>query len=146
MSTLADRVSEAIKNSGVSAEAIADACDISVQAVYKWKNGLTKTIAGKNLVPLAILTGYEPKWLVSGEGKKSSKTNLFKAEEFAPLYAVRDPILEDLAALDPEDADVWRAQIRAAAIKARKAKMEEVRKSVQEPNALEPPDVQRPAA
>jgi transcriptional regulator with XRE-family HTH domain len=31
-----------------------------------------------------------------------------------------DPVIEDLAALAPEDADVWRAQIRAAAIKARR--------------------------
>jgi hypothetical protein len=36
----------------------------------------------------------------------------------------RDPVLEDLAALLPEDADVWRAQIRAAATKARRSVVE----------------------
>ena len=39
-------------------------------------------------------------------------------------YTTTDQVIADLAALDPEDADVWRAQIRAAAIKARKHKQE----------------------
>lgn len=53
-------------------------------------------------------------------GLKSS----LKVESPVAEYRTRDPILDDLAALDPEDADVWRAQIKAAAIKARKAKQE----------------------
>lgn len=38
---------------------------------------------------------------------------------------VADPVLTDLATLDPEDADVWRAQIRAAATKARRQRATE---------------------
>lgn len=45
-------------------------------------------------------------------------------------YCIKDPIIEDLAALEPEDADVWRTQIRAAAIKAHRLKEERIRDRV----------------
>jgi len=35
-------------------------------------------------------------------------------------YNIRDSVLDDLDVLAPEDADVWRAKIRAAAIKVRR--------------------------
>lgn len=70
MNSLAQRVSEAINGSGVSVEKVADACGISVQAVYKWMNGATQQISGENLVELARLTNYEARWIIKGVGDK----------------------------------------------------------------------------
>ncbi len=61
-------------------------------------------------VVIAGALGVSVQWLVYGEE--------------SPARDIEQPgdnaVLSDLAALEPEDADVWRAQIRAAAIKARK--------------------------
>jgi transcriptional regulator with XRE-family HTH domain len=62
--------------------------------------------------------------LVSGEPSD------FQTMQDVTNYDTKDPILEDLAALEPEDADVWRTQIRAAAIKARRLKEERIRDRV----------------
>jgi transcriptional regulator with XRE-family HTH domain len=61
------------------------------------------------------------------------------ASDNVATYNARDPVLDDLDALEPEDADVWRAQIRAAAIKARKKKSEEENMKDREKIASDPP-------
>ncbi len=49
-----------------------------------------------------------------------------------------DPVLVDLATLDPEDADVWRAQIRAAATKIRRQRSAETADFVPKPPQVAP--------
>lgn len=78
MTALSIRVKEAIDQSGVSVNEIAAACGISVQAVYQWKKGDSKTIKGDNIVELAYITGYEAMWILKGKGPKKrvfAKTN-----------------------------------------------------------------------
>lgn len=70
MNLLSDRVAEAINTSGIDVAEIARSCGISVQAVYKWMNGGSKTISGIHLVELARLTGFEARWIISGKGLK----------------------------------------------------------------------------
>lgn len=70
MSTLSERVSEAVEGSGVKVADIAARCGISVQAVYGWMRGESKTIDGANLVELADLTGYEARWIAREMGPK----------------------------------------------------------------------------
>lgn len=64
--SLAVRVTEAIKASGVSVAAVAERCKITPQAVYDWMNGNTKEISGENLVELAELTGFDARWIARG--------------------------------------------------------------------------------
>jgi transcriptional regulator with XRE-family HTH domain len=59
---------------------------------------------------------------VSIEQLMGGESTVYKVEEARDEYI--DPVIADLAALEPEDADVWRAQIKAAAIKARKLNQE----------------------
>lgn len=64
MSTLSERVIEAIGTPPrFTVAEIAEACDMSVQAVYKWRRGDTLKFKGSTLVELAALTGYEARWL-----------------------------------------------------------------------------------
>ena len=58
-------------------------------------------------VPLATALGVPVNELLTGQ------------KESGAIF-VRAPVLDDLDALLPEDADVWRGQIRAAAVKARR--------------------------
>lgn len=68
--TLAERISEALKISGVSALQVAEKCGIKPQSVYQWMSGETKQISGENLVEVAELTGYAPRWLAKEAGPK----------------------------------------------------------------------------
>lgn len=70
MSTLSERINEAMKKSGVSIQQVADECKISYQAVRKWCLGETHSIDGSHLIALSELTKFEPKWLMTGHGPK----------------------------------------------------------------------------
>lgn len=70
MPTLAERIQEAITESGTKVPDIAARCGISVQAVYGWMRGDTKSIEGANLVELADITGYEARWIAKELGPK----------------------------------------------------------------------------
>lgn len=101
MSSLAERVSEAIRDSGVDVAQVAKACGISVQAVYKWMNGLSKTIAGEHLVELSRLTNYEARWLIVGKGAKRKDPKavaVYLAMENMPEYK-KDVLVQTSIAL-----------------------------------------------
>ncbi len=70
MNLLEHRVAEALKTSDIDVAEVARACGISVQAVYKWMSGASKTIAGEHLIELSRLTNFEPRWIISGMGEK----------------------------------------------------------------------------
>jgi transcriptional regulator with XRE-family HTH domain len=89
MSFLNERVTEAIETSGVEVPDVARACGISVQSVYKWMNGKSKTISGANLMELSRLTGYEARWIICGKGEKrqdQKALSVFLAMQGMPEY------------------------------------------------------------
>lgn len=101
MSQLAERVSEAIRESGVDVAHVAKVCGISVQAVYKWMNGASKTIAGEPLVELARLTNYEARWIISGKGEKRKDPKavaVYQAMQNMPEYK-KDVLVQTSTAL-----------------------------------------------
>lgn len=70
MSTLAERITEAIQVSGYSIPEIAKLCNVSYHAVRKWMLGESKKISGENLVALCKLSNYNPEWIITGKGEK----------------------------------------------------------------------------
>lgn len=70
MSSLSERIFEAMDDSGVSVQQVADACSITYQAVRKWRTKESLSLDGKSLVALSKLTGYECEWLMNGAGPK----------------------------------------------------------------------------
>ncbi len=93
MSTLAERVKEAITNSEVDISALAKACGISVQAVYKWRSGGSQKISGENLVELARLTGYEARWIIKNIGDKKKDNDVAAIVSLLNKLESRDRIL-----------------------------------------------------
>lgn len=89
------------------------------QMMTNWK---TRGIPNKELLDIAKAIGCDPYWLRDGAGVMARTEN--KAMQNVSSYVVQDSILNDLKDLEPEDAAVWRAQISAAAIKARKQRQE----------------------
>lgn len=87
---------------------VARALGERVQTVKNWE---ARGISQAGLLKAQKAFQCNANWIATGNGTRETSTITTRA---------RDPILDDLHALLPEDADVWRAKIRAAAIKARR--------------------------
>jgi transcriptional regulator with XRE-family HTH domain len=72
MSTLDERVARAITESDVPIRSIAAAVGVSVQSVYAWRNGKVKDLRNDNLFALADATGFEARWIGTGDGPERS--------------------------------------------------------------------------
>lgn len=70
MATLAERINEAMDESGHSISSVAEHLGISYQAVRKWVLGESLSISGEHLVNFCELTGYSPRWIISERGPK----------------------------------------------------------------------------
>lgn len=102
---------------------LAKAIGCSPQAVGLVLSGASKSFGASNHSKTCAVLNVAPTWLANGEGPMRGTQNASMGSG-----AQRDPVLDDLDALDPEDADVWRAQIRAAATKVRRyANFEEIK-------------------
>ena len=111
------------------------------QMLTNWK---TRGIPSKEVLDIARAIGCNPYWLRDGTGNMEF-VNEHKAMEPIQNYSPRDSILDDLDELEPEDAVVWRAQIKAAAIKARKNRPETKDRTTQT-GLGDPPSVGRRTA
>lgn len=66
MSTLAERLKQAMEDAGVKQVDIARAAGIRPPSVADWLNGKTKNIRGANLVSVAQLLNISEAWLADG--------------------------------------------------------------------------------
>jgi hypothetical protein len=80
-----------------------------------FKPGSLERIGSKSLIRLEKM-GYSGEWVLEGKGEML----LSETSTQCRLTPEDVRLLDDLAALLPEDAAVWRAQISAAAIKERR--------------------------
>ena len=88
MTTLDERVARAIRESGAPIKDIADAVGVTVQAVYAWRNGRVKDLRNDNLFALADVTGFEARWLGTGElPERSIKAMNHRITELINNYA-----------------------------------------------------------
>lgn len=70
---LAANFNQALMEAGVTAKAVANACDITEQAVSNWKR--TGKIAREHLPVIAGLTGWAVEELLSGKGQRPAATS-----------------------------------------------------------------------
>lgn len=73
MTTLADRIKEAMADAGITAAELARATGAKEPSVHKWIHGQTKNLKGKNLVIAAQLLNVSESWLADGVGPKPRK-------------------------------------------------------------------------
>jgi hypothetical protein len=120
-----DRLALAMSQSAFyrTATALAKAMGCSPQAVGLVLSGASKSFGATNHSKASALLEVAPLWLAAGEGPMRAMQASRPANNET---ALRDPVLDDLAVLEPEDADVWRAQIRAAAIKLKRERLRQL--------------------
>ena len=68
MKLLSDRIHHIIEQTGMSPSFIAKHIGLTASAVLQWESGHTKTIRPEHLFKLADLTGFDPRWIGTGDG------------------------------------------------------------------------------
>lgn len=90
MSTLSERVTKAIRESGHSASSAARVIGCSPEAVIQWMNGPTKNLKGEFLFALADLTGFEARWIATGKPPERAADKDQRKEKLVDLYDQAD--------------------------------------------------------
>ena len=65
---LGKRIARAIEVSTADVAVVARACNVTEQAVYSWMRGEVKNLCNENLFALADVTGFNARWLGTGQG------------------------------------------------------------------------------
>lgn len=93
---LADRLREALDESGLTKKQLADACGCAPSNVTAWLNGKAKSIRSDTLNKVASILGVSALWLANGSGSKRSASvgvveRDFNDEEFVmiPEFKIR---------------------------------------------------------
>lgn len=87
---LGQRIAHAMTQSKVDVRTVAAKCGTSVQAVYSWMNGEVKDLRNTNLFALADLTGYEARWIGTGEGPEKSIDGDRRIAALVDIYQAAD--------------------------------------------------------
>ncbi|RBP74081.1 hypothetical protein [Marinobacter nauticus] len=88
-----NRLNEAIKDGDAKQVRIAEYCDVSEQAVARWKR--TGQISKSNLFSLSEISGYRYMWIKNGTGAKriasiTDNRREYMEAENAKVYYARD--------------------------------------------------------
>lgn len=105
MNTLADRLNEAMEETGKTPHDIATACGAKVQAVYQWQSGATKELSAYNLLKTAGALGVSPMWLLRGIGKKDAGGKASEDHEMTPVSRVNFKLSAGLTGYNVEPLD-----------------------------------------
>ena len=73
MSTVGERLKEALNDSGATVSEFAGAVGVSSQAVSQWLSGETKSPSAKNLLRAAAFLRVSGVWLTEGKGPKHTE-------------------------------------------------------------------------
>lgn len=86
MDTLGKRIDHAITESGTSPASVAKACGITVQAVYAWMRDEVKNLQAENLFAVADITGFEARWIGTGEGPEKAPPGGSREKRLVEVY------------------------------------------------------------
>lgn len=84
------RIAKAITDSGAEAKSIAKRCGVSLQAVYSWQRGEVKNLRNNHLFALADATGFEARWIATGEGPERQGEPDQREKALLDLYRSSD--------------------------------------------------------
>lgn len=112
MTTLQKRMAILMAQSGLSVGEVADIAGVSSSAVSQWKDGPTKSIKTGPATRLEAATGFQARWLATGEGPMRGANNVAPAS----MGTIRIPLISYVQAgmwtevsdpYQPGDASDW---------------------------------------
>lgn len=80
MSTVGERLKEALNDSGAKVAEMAGAVGVTSQAVSQWLSGETKSPSAKNLLRAAAFLRVSGVWLTEGKGPKNAESSSHQLE------------------------------------------------------------------
>ena len=95
MSSLAERITLAIKQAGVKPAHVAKAAKVSRTTVGDWMHGRTQQIRGATLLLAADFLGVNPAWLGTGKGPMK-ETAVSKDPDLLELIGLWDQLTESV--------------------------------------------------
>lgn len=84
MKTLAERLTWAIANAGITKADLSRACGVTRGGVTHWFNGGTQKLEGENLMNAAKATGVNPIWLATGQGERLERKPTATVTDISP--------------------------------------------------------------
>jgi len=75
MTTLKERLLEAMQDANLNKTDLWKGCGLSSGAITHWFNGETHTLKGENLLKASKILSVNPNWLATGLGKKEIQSN-----------------------------------------------------------------------
>lgn len=82
MSTLKERLTEAMQDARLNKTALWKGCGLSSGAISHWFSEGTHTLKGENLLKVSKLLKVNPNWLATGIGKKEATTAQMQQDDF----------------------------------------------------------------
>lgn len=119
MSTLAERIHERLKATGLKNAHLAAAARVRPPTAHNWGSGKTKAIKGKPLLLAAAALGVTPDWLATGNGPKLAAGHNagHRVQEPSATYgATPDPWIQEAVQIL---STMSRADRRAAVLQLR---------------------------
>lgn len=99
MSTLSERLQQALRRSGMSQAELARRCGVKQPSVHGWLSGKSKFLRGENLLKAAAALGVSEEWLATGHGAMDT-TAASDVEPRGPVPTMApDELAERLAAM-----------------------------------------------
>ncbi|MFZ4539494.1 helix-turn-helix domain-containing protein [Propionivibrio sp.] len=116
---LKDRINQARLAAKLNKSELARRCSVDPSAINHLESGKTKTLSGSLLIKMSSVLCINPAYLETGKGtpELSASVTSISSEEQS-----RDPILDTLAELEklrPYEAQAFRFEIQAAALRAK---------------------------
>lgn len=105
MSSLADRLRQALAHADISQAELARRCGVKQPSVHGWFSGKSRFLRGENLLKAASALGVSQEWLATGRGKMRARDSvgaMLIAPEIRDGY-VRFPLLEGYAGMGQGD-------------------------------------------
>jgi len=116
MPTVNEAIRKLIEDSGENPHSLAPKVQIPQPTLFRIISGETREPKRANLDKLAKFYGVSAEALSHGIISANATVQVHGVSATGDAGQV-DPVIQYLAVLLPEDADVWRAQIKAAATK-----------------------------
>lgn len=101
MTTIGERIKEAMDAAGLDPPRLGRAIGVSKQAISAMISGSTKSPTAENVFKIADATGYQARWITTGKGPKTKRD------------AAQESL--DLSEIDPQSRAAFRAALRSYA-------------------------------
>ncbi len=99
------RIKDARVSNGISKSELAKLIGVSPQAVGQMESGATKNPKPQHIFAIADVTGFEPRWIATGEGHKTRKDAALDSIDISDLSVESKAVIRAVASSFSQQAN-----------------------------------------